>query len=74
MVREVGGIEAARRKIIDGLMRNRRNEKCNGCRFQPICEMVSPDYAARYGYDELTPMAGEPMTDILYFENGGQFR
>jgi len=74
MVREVGGVQAARRKIVDGLMRVRRNGVCNDCRFQPICEMISPDYAARHGYDELTPVEGDPVTDILYFENGGEFR
>ena len=74
MVREVGGMEAARRKIVDGLMRVRRNEVCDTCRFQPICEMISPDYAKRHGYDELTPVEGEPVTDILYFENGGEFQ
>lgn len=74
MVREVGGLEVARRKVIDGLMSIRRNEICDTCRFQPMCEMIAPDYAKRHGYDELTPVEGEPVTDILYFENGGQFQ
>ena len=37
-------------------------------------EMISRDYVKRHGYGKLTPVKGEPVTDIMYFENGGQFQ
>ncbi|MFA5057021.1 MAG: radical SAM protein, partial [Opitutaceae bacterium] len=68
-VEEAGGIEAARRRLIEGVVSNRQNERCSACRFQPICEMVPP------GSDlsVLDPVAGAPVFDIRHFEKGGTF-
>jgi MoaA/NifB/PqqE/SkfB family radical SAM enzyme len=68
-IEQCGGVEATRRLLIDGVVKDRRNERCNNCRFQPICEMVPP------GADlsVLDPRPGEPVTDIQHFEHGGEF-
>lgn len=68
-----GGIEAARRLYCDHISAQRRNEKCESCRFRPICEGPTPQYQKRYGLDELSPVQGELITDISYFERGGVY-
>jgi MoaA/NifB/PqqE/SkfB family radical SAM enzyme len=63
----------ARRKLCDQIAKTRANDRCDACRFHPICEGPAEQYARQYGYDELRPVQGEPVYDICYFERGGQF-
>ena len=69
---QLGGMEAARRALIDqGIAPGRANESCNACRFHGICEGIPEQYQRRYGTSELAPLSGEPVTDAGYFEKGG---
>jgi pyruvate-formate lyase-activating enzyme len=63
----------ARRELCDQIARSRANERCDTCRFHPICEGPTEQYQRQYGLDELRPATGDPVHDILYFERGGKF-
>lgn len=39
-----------------------RGPQCARCRFAPQCVGLWKPYAARYGFDELAPVAGAPLT------------
>lgn len=69
-VQRRGGTAAARRVECDRIAAGRRNRACAGCRFNRICEGPTTQYQARYGVDELRPIAGATVTDINYFEHG----
>lgn len=45
-----------------------RGPGCDGCRFSPQCVGLWRPYAARFGFDELAPVPGAPLTD----EEAGQ--
>jgi MoaA/NifB/PqqE/SkfB family radical SAM enzyme len=64
-----GGVEVVRRILADGVKKERVNDICKLCRFSPICEGPTPQYLQRYGLREIHPSAGEPVTDITYFEH-----
>lgn len=40
-----------------------RGPGCDSCRFSAQCVGLWRPYAARYGFDELSPVAGVPLTD-----------
>ncbi len=40
-----------------------RGPRCDTCRYSAYCVGVWRPYAARYGFDELTPVPGEALTD-----------
>lgn len=40
-----------------------RGPRCDQCRFAPQCVGIWRPYAARYGFDELAPVPGEPLSD-----------
>ncbi len=39
-----------------------RGPRCDRCRFSPQCVGLWKPYAARYGFDELAPVPGPPLT------------
>lgn len=39
-----------------------RGPQCDRCRFSPQCVGIWRPYAARYGFDELVPVPGDPLT------------
>jgi len=66
-------VALARRELCDQIAQSRANERCNACRFHPICEGPAEQYQRQYGLEELHPASGAPVHDILYFDRGGQF-
>lgn len=73
-IQQVGGTEVARRMVADEIAKKRANPACDSCRFHPICEGPTEQYQKRYGIDELKPVSGEPVSDIQYFEKGGEWK
>lgn len=67
-IEKAGGLVAARRLYCDNIARSRNNPKCAACRYHPICEGPSEQYQRRFGVSELTPVTGEPVTDIYHWE------
>lgn len=64
-----GGWFASERNRATEWMRGRDNPTCSGCRLKHICDKPTTQYLARYGTDELKPIAGEPFeTDALAFQ------
>jgi MoaA/NifB/PqqE/SkfB family radical SAM enzyme len=68
---EAGGAEALRRRICDGLREARMNPVCGRCRYTQICEGPTDQYQKRFGLEELQPIEGTPVTDVLHFERSG---
>lgn len=55
-------IEKAPQALSDDEPQKARGPKCDQCRFSPQCVGLWQPYAARYGFDELVPVDGPPLT------------
>ena len=42
---------------------------CSSCALRGICDGVDRDYAARHGWDEFVPYAGEPIRELTHFRH-----
>ena len=42
---------------------------CSSCALRGICDGVDRDYAARHGWDEFVPYAGEPVRELTHFRH-----
>ena len=62
------GVEKVRRNSCDAIRKKRMNAKCAKCRFSPICEGPTQQYQARFGIEELAPVSGKAIQDIIWFE------
>lgn len=73
-IRQFGGNHQTNLAMCRSIAERRGNDVCRSCRFfGNVCEGPPEQYAARFGLDELRPVAGEPVTDPAYFERGGLF-
>ena len=55
-------IEKAPQALADDEPQKARGPQCTQCRFSPQCVGLWRPYAARYGFDELLPVPGPPLT------------
>jgi len=58
---------------VEAIVRNHQKKwytydrACKSCSLHFLCDGISKNYAARYGFDELKPYSGPPLTDVLIF-------
>jgi len=55
-------IEKAPQALADDEPQKARGPQCERCRFSPQCVGLWRPYAMRYGFDELVPVPGPPLT------------
>ena len=56
-------VKMAPQALSDDEPQKARGPQCDGCRFSALCVGLWKPYAARYGFDELVPVLGVPLTD-----------
>lgn len=52
----------------------RHGRACRSCALRRICPGLARDHVARFGFPEVQPMAGAPVTDPLHFVRGQMSR
>jgi MoaA/NifB/PqqE/SkfB family radical SAM enzyme len=60
----------------EDLAKIRKNEektkgpRCRNCKYNPICEGIWKEYAEKFGFEELVPVVGEPITspDVFLYK------
>ena len=55
-------VEMSSRALSDDEPQKTRGPQCDRCRFNALCVGLWRPYAARYGFDELAPVPGAPLT------------
>jgi hypothetical protein len=73
-IEKSGGWYHTERRAATNIVANRKNDKCDMCKYQNICDKPPEQYQKKYGIDEITPALGEIINDPLYFQMHREFK
>jgi hypothetical protein len=74
MIEKRGGWYNSERLAAKATTDPRKNEKCNTCKYNDICDKPPNQYQEKYGMDEITPCLGDRVKDPLYFHKQREFK